>query len=434
MAELDVDPELFYEAAGAYSLASRTAVAALDALDKALRTATQMSGDDDGGAEWGKKYGWVGAEATVSASVGTQVLYRMAALIRQSGVNHDQSEMAEEYNKPNGALPDADPGGQTLFARPLKNPGGGSRPVPFGWVLVMGAEKWINGDTTKLQAAADEWTKLASAYGALDNGIKPKMTQLLNFAKTEETPDIDETNKSVLDALELLSDSMRNVGSATSGYADVLAAAQDGIERHLTLLAGAGVLDVLGAVVSGGTLTKAARELAEAEADVTRNRIQEILKGLTTSRNLTISVLDGAHGTLTTAVGTKFNPVLQKQLQRPPEPTKSEQARENKARGARAEARAGIDPTKTKKSIKSETGTASRRIPDDLDDANKRIVEVKNVDYQAYTDQIKDFQKYAEKNGYTFELVVDQRTKLDPELQKQVDQGKIKLKPLDLNS
>jgi len=296
----------------------------------------------------------------------------------------------------------------------------------------MRDEKWINGDTTKLQAAADEWTRLASAYGALDNGIKPKMKQLLTV-KTDETPDIEQTDKSVLEALELLSDAIRNLASASSGYADILKAAQEGIERHLELLGTADVLNTLAAVIGGKPVQKAAQDTAEAEADVTHTRIKDILDGLADSRNLTISVLDGASTTLTSAVGTKFNPVLQKQLQRPPEPTKSERARENKARGARAETRAGIDPTKKKISIPSQTG-ASRRIPDDLDIANRTLTEVKNVGYQAYTDQIKDFRLYTQARGYTFDLIVDNNTKLAPEIEDLVRKKEINLVRMDLNS
>ncbi|MGV9409710.1 putative toxin [Nocardia sp. NPDC003693] len=433
MTELDVDPELFYEAAGAYSTASTKASNALTKLDTDLRTAIEMTGGDDGGRQWGAKYSFVGLEGTVSASVTTQVLFRMAALIRQSGVNHDQSEEAEEYNTPGGPLPDADPGGKTFFARPLKNPAGGNRAEPFGWKIVMEDAEWPNGDTTKLQAAADSWTLLASAYGSLDNDVKPKM-DTLSVAKTTEMPDITSTNSSVKDAVELLADAMRQISGALSGYADVLKAAQEGAEWELQLQAVTQAINTINAATLGRPITKAIRKVAELEISYSRDRIKVMLAGLDTARTVTTSALDGASTVLTTAVNTKLNPVLQKQLLRPPEPTKSQTARENKARGARAETRAGIDPTTKKTSIPSTNGTAKRRIPDELDTGNKILTEVKNVDYQAYTDQIKDFEAYTQNNHYTFRLVVDNRTQLAPEIQTLASQGKVTIVRMDLNS
>ncbi|WP_312037013.1 putative toxin [Nocardia flavorosea] len=94
--------------------------------------------------------------------------------------------------------------------------------------------------------------------------------------------------------------------------------------------------------------------------------------------------------------GSKFQPVLDKQLKHPPPRTRADQPRRNKLAGAEAEARAGIDPTKTKESIKSASGTASKRVPDDLDHTNMRLTEVKNVERQALTGQIRDDLAYCE--------------------------------------
>jgi hypothetical protein len=131
---------------------------------------------------------------------------------------------------------------------------------------------------------------------------------------------------------------------------------------------------------------------------------------------------------------TKFQPVLDKQLKHPPPRTRADQARRNKLEGAKAEARAGIDPTKTKESIKSASGTASKRVPDDLDHTNMRLTEVKNVERQALTGQIQDDLAYCEANGYEFVLVTDNATTLSPDLQALVNQGKIKHVRMDFQS
>ncbi|WP_329405236.1 putative toxin [Nocardia vinacea] len=432
MTQLDVDPALFYELAGAYSWASRAASAALLKMDQELRAATDMSGRDPGGTEWGGNYFRSGIEASVTAGIATDVLVRMAALIRQSGVNHDQSENADDYNTPGGALPEADPGGQTATARPLKNPAGGSRPEPMGWRDVMGSVKWVNGDTAKLQMAADSWLAAASAYQALDSEIKVKMKRLLG-STSPEIPDIDKTNKTVLEAVKLLADAMRQQSGATSGYADILTAAQEGIERELQLQTVTQAINDVNEATIGKPIAPAIRIAAELEIQLSRSRIQAILDGLANARDVTNGTFTGVSATVVNTVNTRFKPVLDLQLKRPPEPTSAEQRRRNKLEGAKAEARAGIDPTKPKQSIPSVTG-ATRRIPDDLDTSNKRLTEVKNVKRQEYTDQIKDFVQFTQANGYEFVLVTDNNTELAPDIEALIQQGKIKHVKMDFKS
>ncbi|WP_040707462.1 putative toxin [Nocardia takedensis] len=432
MTELDVDPELFYDLAGAYSRASTTASAALRKMDGDLRSAVKMTGGDSGGLEWGGKYHKSGIEAAVTAGMATDVMVRMAALIRQNGVNHDQSENAEEYNTPGGALPPSDPGGTSYTARPLKNPGEGSRPEPFGWVVVMGTTEWINGNPDLLDTFASSWVTAASAYSALDVPIRAKMSQLRG-STAPEIADIDKTNATVLDGIEVLADAMRQQGSATSGYADVLRAAQEGAEWELQLQTVAQAINIINAATIGKPIEKAIRKAAEQEIEYSRNKIAGMLQGLADARRVSGSALEAVSATIISSVNTKFKPVLDLQLKNAPQPTKAERARRNKLEGAKAESRAGVDPTVKKPTIPSTTG-ARNRAPDVLDDANKKLTEVKNVDRQGLTDQIVDDLAYCSTNGYEFVLITDHRTILTREIQDLISQGKIKHVTMDFTS
>jgi RHS repeat-associated protein len=60
------------------------------------------------------------------------------------------------------------------------------------------------------------------------------------------------------------------------------------------------------------------------------------------------------------------------------------------------------------------------RIPDILDDAKGVIGDVKAVQYQSLTQQLKDFMSYAQDKGYQFKLIVDDSTKLSKPLQQAV--------------
>jgi len=67
---------------------------------------------------------------------------------------------------------------------------------------------------------------------------------------------------------------------------------------------------------------------------------------------------------------------------------------------------------------------------------NKRhITEVKNVNYQYLSSQLKDDLAYVNRDGKrgTVTLIVDKRTKLSKQLQVAIDTGQIKLKKKELN-
>lgn len=433
MTMLDVDPELFYDLSGQYSRASRATSAALRTLDQELRGAVKMSGNDDDGVLWARGYFVAGVEAVVTASKATDVLARMAALVRQTGVNHDQSEDAEAYNTPGGPLPASDPGAVTFTARPLKNPAEGTRPEPAGWAVLMGSTKWINGNTELMQKAATSWQTAAGIYSTQDTDLRTKMRNL-SGSSTPELPDLQNTHTSVLDGVEILGDAMRQQAGATGGYAEVLKAAQEGAEYELQLQVVAQAINTVNAATIGRPIQKAILEAAELELDHSRRKIQEMLNGLADARRVSVMTFTAVSNTVTSVMTTKFQPVLDKQLKRPPERTRADQARRNKLEGAKAEARAGIDPTEKKRSIPSATGTAKNRVPDDLDRTNKRLTEVKNVQHQALTLQIQDDLAYCQTNGYEFVLITDNATTLSPDLQNLVNQGKIKHVRMDFQS
>jgi hypothetical protein len=65
---------------------------------------------------------------------------------------------------------------------------------------------------------------------------------------------------------------------------------------------------------------------------------------------------------------------------------------------------------KNTKRIESLTGSAKYRVPDILNNELGVIGEVKNVQSLSYTNQLKDFSMWAQRNSYTFNLYVRQST------------------------
>ncbi|MFZ5985736.1 MAG: putative toxin [Bacillota bacterium] len=94
--------------------------------------------------------------------------------------------------------------------------------------------------------------------------------------------------------------------------------------------------------------------------------------------------------------------------------------------GKEGEDAAGI--VNAKQRIPSLSGTAKYRIPDELLQDPKILREIKNVSSQSYTNQLKDFNARAKKNGYQFILEVRPGAKLSGPLQEAIDKGEVILK------
>ncbi|TQM26216.1 putative toxin [Nocardia bhagyanarayanae] len=431
MTELDVDPEAFYELSGAYSRASRSATNSLTKMDQELRGAVKMSGNDDSGVLWAQGYWTSGIEAVVTAGKATDVLAKMALLIRQSGINHDQSENVDDYNT-GKQLPASDPGATIYVFKPLKSPSGGTRPKPVGWEIVMGTTKWIDGNADLMQSVATSWQTVASVFSTLDTELRTKMKYLAG-STSDEIPDINEAHTSVVDGLEILGDALRQQAGAVDGYAVVLRAAQEGAEWEMQLQTVVQAINTVNAATIGRPIKKEILDVANSQIEHSRDKIQGMLSGLADAQRVSGATFTAVSATTVSAINTKFTPILDKQLKNPPPPTDPKTTRRNKLEGAKGEARAGIDVNKPKESIPSVTGRRNS-IPDDLDHTTKRLTEVKNVQYQGYTDQLKDDMAYCQARGYEFVLITDHNTRLTQELQDLVNQGKIKHVTMDFRS
>jgi hypothetical protein len=106
----------------------------------------------------------------------------------------------------------------------------------------------------------------------------------------------------------------------------------------------------------------------------------------------------------------------------PPAFDRVAQLRLNVAAGRAAEAAVGIPANAPKPSIKI-PGSTVRRFPDRL--TTTRLEEVKNVQYLALTQQIKDYLAYAQANGLIFILHVHPETKYSGPLQDLFNAGQI---------
>ena len=106
----------------------------------------------------------------------------------------------------------------------------------------------------------------------------------------------------------------------------------------------------------------------------------------------------------------------------PRKKTKREILAGKSGKGTLGEKLSDID-AKSKTSIDLPNGKI--RIPDELNRDFMVLREVKNVKKQGYTAQIRDFHTYSNDNGFSFRLVVREKTKISSILQKYIDDGEI---------
>lgn len=87
------------------------------------------------------------------------------------------------------------------------------------------------------------------------------------------------------------------------------------------------------------------------------------------------------------------------------------------AKGERGERNAGIQKNTTR--IPSASGKKAYRIPDAMNKTQRHLKEVKNVNKQGLTSQIKDFAAHATRGGSKgrVDIIVDKRTKISKPLQ-----------------
>ena len=75
--------------------------------------------------------------------------------------------------------------------------------------------------------------------------------------------------------------------------------------------------------------------------------------------------------------------------------------------------------------IPSATNTANYRIPDGLNHVTQTLSEVKNVNYQSFTNQLKDSLIHAQNTGYKFDLITRPSTTISGPLQSVINSGSI---------
>ncbi|OMC42539.1 putative toxin [Mycobacterium sp. IS-1264] len=405
----DVDPELFYDAAAAYKENSDHTAAALGKLTGV--DPSTAAGTHGVGPQWATAYDTAADEVGQIAYRLVNVFSNLGSLLRQDGVNHDETEEASTLNQRDAYGAPITPPGESAgtyieAAVKVGSVAGGGDPEPPHWDLVRGqiVDGWPDGHPDRALAASTAWETFGHDLVHIDDQPGAAEQRLIVDVQAAE---IDFVVARLNEARGLSTDvagACGDMSRAAKDYGKELKSVKDDMRSivnylHMILT----ILDAYPPVLR--PMTEAIKQTFIATAVTQINGLNAALRVTATSSMKDL-------GSAGTAMGAAL-PAIKSLLTLVPRnvnPTPAQRVNENRRKGARAEALAGIDPNVPKTPIQvidQDTGERRTRIPDEIDRDAGVVREVKNVQRLTATQQIRDMAQWAKENGYKFVIVVD---------------------------
>lgn len=411
----DVDPELFYDAAAAYKENSDHAAAALGKLTAV--NAANAAGTHGVGPQWATAYDTAADELGQVAYRLVNVFHNLGSLLRQDGVNHDETEEASTLNQRDAYGAPITPPGESAgtYIAEAVNVGsvaGGGDPEPPHWDLVRGqiTDGWPDGHPDRALAASAAWETFGHDLVGIDDQPGPEEQRLIADVEAAEIAFVVDRLNEARGVSTDVAGACGDMSRAAKDYGDELKSVKSDmafIVDHLHMVLT--ILDLYPPVLH--PITEAIKQTFTATAVTQINGLNAALRVTATA-----SMKDLTSAATAMGVALPATKSLLALVPRRVNPTPTQRVNDNRLKGRRAEQLAGIDQSK-KRSIQitdKKTGAQRTRIPDEIDDQNHVVREVKNVQKLDATQQIRDMAQWARDNGYRFVIVVDKgRTDYD---------------------
>ncbi|MEZ0349207.1 putative toxin [Mycobacterium sp. pR1184] len=404
----DVDPELFYDAAAAYKENSDHTAAALNKLTGVH--AANGAGTHGVGPQWATAYDTAADEVGQVAYRLVNAFHNLGSLLRQDGVNHDETEEASTLNQRDAYGAPITPPGESAgtfidAAVKVSSVAGGGDPEPPHWDLVGGqiTDGWPDGHPDQLLSASAAWETFGHDLVGIDDQPGPEEQRLIVDVEAAEIAFvIDRLNEARIVSTDIAG-ACGDMSRAAKDYGNELKSVKDDmafIVKCLYLIVTA--LDAYPPQLH--LIAETIKNTFIATAVTQINGLNAALRVTATSSMKDLGVAATAMGTALPAVKS-----ILALVPRGVTPTPTQRVNDNRRKGRRAEEIAGIDQT-TKRPIQvtdPKTGAQRTRIPDEIDDENHVVREVKNVQKLETTQQIRDMAQWARDNGYKLVIVVD---------------------------
>ncbi|WP_280449860.1 putative toxin [Nocardia brasiliensis] len=416
-----VRPEWYWDAARQLGDLSTRLQQRLSELDDSLDVSRSAGVHTTAGTAWAAAYSQSAVDVFELASLVAIAAGNLAKMVHTAGANHVNAENKSAADKPQipvAALPTV----STLphAAHPTELCSGGLGDIPERWGLIEGRHRkaWADCDVGKIGRAGEMFGKFSTDF---------KNVQIRIDIYADGPPDVPMIRGAVgklLTALDTVSDLSRYLSDACHLVADKSRIERQSIEALLRQCAIAvGFWEVTAKAPLLGPLARRTIEANIRELKDTAGRHTDIL--LTELDGFVDSAVQQTGGSMALATGDAqfwLAPMLGRYA-RQRYPVQGRNLFDNIYAGRDGERRAGIDPDAPKRAVRI---SGNVRIPDRIDDENRQVTEVKNVnDAGRYEAQIKDEAAWAAQNGYTMNLIVDHRTQLSPDLAQLAREGKI---------
>lgn len=425
-----VDPEGFYSAAtDLFDLAESLSSLLGDALSE-LSDTGKMAGNDDRGTEFSDAYDPLVTDVESTGRDLVSALHHYGSVVRQAGINHAEAEADSDLGDGGADEPPPVPAEPLGMCYPLPASAGGSLE---GLLEDIGINEHLDipvpdGDTSKLSTAHGAWDGF---HSDLSSNMVGKVAAIANRFSDLDGEDIDFIIEDLGDLDDGVTEYQSAVGelqdatSAHKEYLDEVRSQLEGLLKDLAIEIGAtAVIGIAASFVTfGGGAAVAGARIATVVAKFAR-RISKAIRTVMGLRKAKISP-----GMARRLKQSKLNEDLIKIKQLEVKKATTTGAR-NQRKGELGEVKGGLDPSKKKERIKVNGRT---RIPDDIDDVAEEVIEVKNVNNQGLTQQVKDSKQIADDQDYTLRIVVDERTKISGPLKEMQEKGDIVIEVMDLN-
>ncbi|WP_040713761.1 putative toxin [Nocardia takedensis] len=398
-----------------------------------------------GGPQWAKSFDQSAVDLFEAGSLAAMAANALGLQIHTAGQNLVHAENGSHSGAPD-PIP-TPPTGTTLTIslRPTQLSVGGTGGDPDHWDLVAPqvTRKWADCDEARITEAG----VLLKTMGAISedhaNQVYRSVRELFPDEARSQDPILAEyvsDTAALCRAMQAYSDAATYLGIACESVATTAESAKKDCRTSLNLLwvllasyeadkaaaerlpAGDGAQAAIDALIATNKTEYAAAisaRLGDIEATVTA----------------TVASNEGIYDMVTTQTAD-----LQSILGRTPRSTRYIGGRDitqNKKAGEDGEARAGIDPSVTKRriSIIDRDGNALFSDPDRIDTTNRQLTEVKNTnDIVDNKRQLLIQEQWARDNGYTYTLIVDHRTQInDPDIAGMIETGQIQLIRMELD-
>ena len=402
---IEVDGGGYDSAAEAMYSLNQLLAMAYDDFTKGNQAFASMAGSDSCGEQFAEAWD-PGAESAIWIyhdivnGAGT-----LASMIKMSSTNHRRANRkavltpgATVYDDDVQLQPD-EPVSVLVSTPPSSLGGDGGGPDWWHWVADrVGGLLYPDADTDQLRKAGSHWTAEADKLQGYTSYLEVT-TNLLDRQDSPEVPMAKVAVRDLGEALDALISMLRQLGEGATGFGNDVDDHRDQMEDELKSFI-AWTIGIQALSHGLALFTFGGSELIGQSAQVAKiiaaaNKVREILVALAAATVLRLGTV-----TKVIEVGTKAATSI-----RGLSAASLKMARV-RAAGVAGEKAAGIVKNTTR--IPAASGKAAFRIPDELDDINKILGEVKNVKTLGKTSQLEDFAIWAQSNGYQMVIYVRQ--------------------------